>query len=192
MVGWIHRERSLLKPKLCSPNYFFFSFYDHSRKQNEPTASKCHKPSIWKDTSFHSTQKMRHPDLQLQQPLWLTAPDRHHAKWQSPACCLKPQHTLRRAETPEEQSKPLWQGSEPLYICRARPSHHRYQLLQSPAHGQHTDSHYVLFLYWATLQRNQSEQSRTSANTRQGDTHSPWPGNIRVTCFSCTISQSKS
>lgn len=116
--------------------------------------------------------------------------NRHHAKWQSPACCLKPQHTLRRAETPEEQSKPLWQGSEPLCTCRAHPSHHRYQLLQSPAHGQHTDSHYVLFLYWATLQRNQSEQSRTSANIRQGDTHSPWPGNIRVTSFSCTISQS--
>lgn len=139
---------------------------------------------------------MRLPHLQLKEPLWLTLPRQALHEWQSPSLLPETSHTmLRRAYHKElwraDQSKPSDRAESLLYL---QSSPFTPQVPSSPKahHTVYTYTHQPLFplVYCVTLQRNESEQSRTSAHSRQGDTHCPLNWKYQCNLFSSIMSQS--
>lgn len=98
----------------------------------------------------------------------------------APACCLRPHHTpcsedhITKNSEEQTRANPLTEAESLLYL---QSSPFTPQVPSSPKahHIVYTYTHQPLFplVYCVTLQRNESEQSRTSAHSRQGDTHCP-------------------
>lgn len=150
---------------------------DHQRKQDDPTAYKCHNLRVWENIYIYSTQKNVTSSPTAHKPHWLTHPRQMPYKWLNTPLLPETTHyaqllTSQRAfksvskhTTPTRLSVIPFPSELILYVRSTIFT----KILSYRQHTGPCCSSLCLNMCKCRV----SKSSRTSAKSRRGDTHFP-------------------